>query len=538
FMQRMDPEDSKLRLMSLGILPEKAEKIRALGLDIVPRAYCYSSLNGEKFARAVIDGYRDNGIYDSQPSYFLAGGEAVPGYDEGVDLIAGYIAEKGLSVGLIEDTTQLQNIKQDGVLDLVGLGRGAVRVFSVWDYIQNRYQYYGYEGAKEIENTMFRAVTERNIRVIYYKPIREFKDFHTYVTDVDEYVEMFSNLRERLAEHGISFGSAAAMPDFTVSFASKLLIALGCAASGILLLGIIFPVPERWKLILMVAAALCVLGSFYVLPNTTELIASLMSALIFACLAVTVCVKAARMAYDGGGDAVPPVLNAIINGILALFAVTAVALAGGIMTAAPLSSVSYMLEIDIFRGVKVAQILPLVFFIGAYLAFFGSGETPARRSVLRLGDVKSLLSAKINVWMAIIAVAAAVAGQYYLMRTGHESVEVSGVEMLFRNTLEELLLARPRTKEFLAGFPAVMLAVYAAGRRLRFWTVAFGLCGVIGATSVINTFMHIRTPLYLGFARTGFSVFFGAIAGIVAVLIFHALFAAYRSLKKRYGGET
>ena len=39
-----------------------------------------------------------------------------------------------------------------------------VRVFSMWDYVQYRYGYYGYEGTEEIVNTLFRAIVERNIR--------------------------------------------------------------------------------------------------------------------------------------------------------------------------------------------------------------------------------------------------------------------------------------------------------------------------------------------------------------------------------------
>ena len=49
--------------------------------------------------------------------------------------------------------------------------------------------------------------------------------------------------------------------------------------------------------------------------------------------------------------------------------------------------------------------------------------------------------------------------------------------MIFRNDLEYLLLARPRTKEFLVAFPGIMLAVYCAVRRLPFWTALFGLAG-------------------------------------------------------------
>jgi hypothetical protein len=63
------------------------------------------------------------------------------------------------------------------------------------------------------------------------------------------------------------------------------------------------------------------------------------------------------------------------------------------------------------------------------------------------------------------------------MRTGHDSsVEVSSIEMLFRNYLEDILIARPRNKEFLFAFPAIMLMVYTSVRRFKLWPILFGLC--------------------------------------------------------------
>jgi hypothetical protein len=113
-------------------------------------------------------------------------------------------------------------------------------------------------------------------------------------------------------------------------------------------------------------------------------------------------------------------------------------------------------------------------------------------------------------------------------------VSISDVEMIFRNDLETLLLARPRTKEFLVAFPGVMLAVYCAVRRLPFWTALFGLAGTIGMTSVCNTFMHIRTPLYLGFVRTGYSLLLGAAAGAAYILCFELALRLVRRIVKKY----
>lgn len=142
----------------------------------------------------------------------------------------------------------------------------------------------------------------------------------------------------------------------------------------------------------------------------------------------------------------------------------------------------------------------------------------------------------IPLWALLLMGVVALAGYYYLARTGHESsVAISDVEMIFRNDLETLLLARPRTKEFLVAFPGIMLAVYCAVRRLPFWTALFGLAGTIGLTSVCNTFMHIRTPLYLGFVRTAYSLILGIVVGVVFILCFELMLRIVRILVKKYG---
>jgi hypothetical protein len=204
------------------------------------------------------------------------------------------------------------------------------------------------------------------------------------------------------------------------------------------------------------------------------------------------------------------------------------------MTAAPLSSVRFMLEIDIFRGVKLAQLLPLMFFIAAYLAYYGFGESKKYPGKLEYHDLKDMMNASIKVWMVLLGMVLLVVGYYYIERTGHDSsIEVSNIEMIFRNMLEDDLIARPRNKEFLFAFPAVMMVVYTSIRKFKLWPILFGLASVIGMTSVNNTFMHIRTPLFLGFARTGYSLLFGIVVGIVGILIFEAGHIVYKKLERQ-----
>lgn len=533
YVEASDVIGSKIMNISLGLLPEEVETAQAAGCEVIPRTMSYGGWNDTKYAEAVVAGYEKYGIV---PKYLIVGGQSVIGYDDGIDFAKNYIKDNDITIGLIENTTQLQNIMQDGVDEVaIDTDFDAVRIFSVWNYIQYRYQYYGYEGAEEIENTLFRAISERNVRVIYFKPILEHNDLHTYITDFDEYEQLFTNLAERLERHHISFDNAGAsiMENVQVPMLAKIILALGCVIAAIILLRSFLPLGRKASFVLAVLGALGVLGAAFVIPNTFELVLSLSSCMIFGCLAVTCYVSYAKRSQDEIEQNAPLLTIIVIAGI-ALIVSVLIAFAGGLMTAAPLSATNYMLEIDIFRGVKIGQLLPIAYFVVAYLAYFGYSEHKKKAGNLEFHDIKALLNADIKVWMIAAGVCLLAVGYYYIARTGHDSgFTVSSAEMIFRNELEDLFIARPRTKEFLIAFPSIMLMIYCAVRRFKLWSILFGIAGVLGVTSVINTFEHIRTPLYLGFHRTALSLLFGLVLGAIGIIVFDFIHKMYvKHLKK------
>lgn len=533
FIEKDEIASSKLLYLNFGLLPSKVKAVQDAGLEIIPRTASYENWNGKSYAEAVIASYQSLGI---KPEYMIVGGESVIGYDDGIDTAEKYLKDNDIRIGLIENTTQRQNILQYGVDAIVkNTGYNAVRIFSVWDYIQNRYQYYGYSGAQEIENTLFRAVVERNIRLIYFKPIKEFKDQHVYVTNLEDYQSMFSNLEKRLAEHNITFGKATVMAPYQISLWEKLTMAIGCVAAAVLLIGAILPIGRKLKLSLFVLGALGAAGAYAVMPGYAELITSFAAAVIFPCLGTLYIVRQSKE-YADTLDKSEGIVRIAILGVVTLICAVAISLLGAVMTAAPISSINYMLEIDIFRGVKVAQLLPIAFFAAAYLAYYGFGMSKKHPGTLEYNDMRDMMNASIKVWMILLGVLLLGVGYYYISRTGNESsFQVSSAEMLFRNTLEDHLIARPRSKEFLFAFPAVMMLVYTSIRRFKLWPILFGLAAVIGLTSVDNTFMHIRTPLYLGFARTGYSLLFGIIVGIVGIAVFEVGYKLYQKLERQMG---
>ena len=234
FVERREIQSSKLMYISLGLMPEKVETIQSLGMSIVPRTLCYNGRNDARYAQAVLEGYEKYGI---TPDYIIAGGEAVVGYDEQEDAFAlDYIQSNNITVGLIETNVQRENIMQSGVEDIArATDYNMVRVFSVWDYIQFRYGYYGYQGAEEIENTLYRAIVERNIRIIYFKPIKQQDNRFAYVTDPQIYRDMFESLDQRLAAHSIVRGRASVLENVQVPPLAMLVLGLGAGIGGALL---------------------------------------------------------------------------------------------------------------------------------------------------------------------------------------------------------------------------------------------------------------------------------------------------------------
>ncbi|MBD5155184.1 MAG: hypothetical protein HDT15_08990 [Oscillibacter sp.] len=532
FVERTEMLSSKLMYISLGLMPEKVELIQSAGMEVIPRTMSYSRHNDTQYAEAVIRGYEQ---YNITPDYIIVGGEAVIGFDDGVDFALNYLQDNQITIGLIETNVQRENIMQTGVAaEAIATDYNTVRVFSMWDYLQYRYGYYGYSGAEEIVNALYRAIVERNIRVLYFKPIKQTDDSHIYITDVEVYRDMFSSLNQRLAAHGISMGRASVMENYQIPSLAMLVLGLGAGIGGALLPDTFLSMKRKWTLLLAGLAAVCVAGAWKVLPNTFRLLASFASAVVFACLAAAFFLMAAKQTgqkLDRNAGLIKILPRAVA--ILAIAVV--ISLSGGMMTAAPLSSTDFMLELGIFRGVKVAQLLPLAFFCLLFLSYYGLFDKDRKGNNLDPKDIVTALKWDIPVWGLLLLAVVGLAGYYYLARTGHETnVTVSDVELIFRNDLEDLLLARPRTKEFLVAFPGIMLAVYCAVRRLPFWTALFGLAGTIGLTSVCNTFMHIRTPLYLGFVRTGYSLLLGILIGVIFILCFEGLLRLTRAILKKY----
>lgn len=535
FEQFQQMKSSRIMYLNLGMLPEKVKTIQAAGCSVEPRTSAYEDWNNKRFFNDVTAQYKKLGV---EPDYWIMANKVIPAYDEeddGIRMLADYLDANGITIGIVENTNQRANIDPDGLEDLIqATDYNVVRVFTVWPYIQFRYKYYGYDSYQEIENSLFRAIVERNIKIIYYKPMKEKDDNYTYITDVKEYRESFASLEKRLARHGISIGKASPSKPYQVPFWAKLLIAIGAGCAALLCLKQILPIRNKWLYILLVLGIVGAAGAIKIAPNLAGQLISMGASISMGCLAVIWMIR--RTVEDKKTVRSDSGLAIILTkGIRTLLGGLVIALAGAIMTAGPISSINFMLELDIYRGVKFAQLLPLAFFALMFClyAFWLWGNK--KKTTLEIQDVKWALNYNIKVWVIGVVGILGAFGYVYLARTGHETgLDVSTMELLARNFLEEILYARPRTKEFLIAFPAVMLFVYSMVRNQKICAFIFGLAGVIGFTSVINTFMHIRTPMELGFSRTAYSIVFGVVLGVLYVVVFDVICRLFRKWGARY----
>lgn len=519
--------DSRLFNIGIGYNEEKINKVKNAGLDVVLRPINYAA-NNEKLA----DVYKaSNEKYGLKPRIYLLYGKEVLGYPGNEDKLLNYINEYNIAPVLIESSSQRENLEQEGLNKLVEKSNyNAIRAFTMWDYIRARNKYYNYEGAEEVENTMFRAISERNIRVIYFKPFFMEQGSTKYLTDADEYERTFTSLAKRLEVHNIKLGAAEAIKELHIGAKRLAVLAFGIILAAIFLFVKMFNIKNKYVNFLYLFA---IPGAIVplVMRNIAEKGFSFAAAVIFSGLAIYFFVISIRNIFNSSKNYTN--IQLMVKSSVILIVSVIIALMGAVFVDSMLCDVKYMLEMDIFRGVKAAQILPFLIFIIMYLIYFmnKNNEDPFK-SVINIAI--KLLNKDIKIYYTIIAGIIGIVGYVYISRTGHETtLQPSNIEMIFRNFMENELLARPRTKEFLMGFPAIFAAVFAANKKSDFFTGIFMLVAAMGTSSVINTFSHLRTPIYLSFSRTIIGLIFGIIIGCIVILLMNYIYGLHKKIRER-----
>jgi hypothetical protein len=206
---------------------------------------------------------------------------------------------------------------------------------------------------------------------------------------------------------------------------------------------------------------------------------------------------------------------ALRQSVQLLVAATLISFIGIMYVVALLDHIAYLYVIQQYRGIILLHLIPIVLSVAYALFFHGQ---PDLKSALR--SIIKLLNTHITVlWIGLAAVGA-LAGLYYMSRTGNAG-QTTELERLFRSTLQDALGVRPRTKEFLFAHPLFILGAYLVARvkAQRRIGLLFMAIGSIGQLSVVDTFAHLHTPLFISAIRVGYGLLFGVLVGFALIIM-------------------
>ena len=319
---------------------------------------------------------------------------------------------------------------------------------------------------QRIINRYIRAVRERNMRVLYVRPFMEEDG------GWERSVQLLENLAERLQDAGFELGTAEPFAPWQPAQALIAVTAVGICAAAVLYGQMLFP---AWAGLVTSGGVLAYLGSLVLLmvsPGLAKQGLALAAAIVFPSLAVE---------CQWG--------KTHLQRYLSVFSIS---LLGALCVVGTLSGTQFLVKMEEFRGVKLMHVAPIA------LVFF---------SIVR--PVREWLKKEVPVRWLIAAGCLGLVGVFYVLRTGNFGIPVLEFEVQAREALENFLRVRPRTKELLIGHPALYLALRSRQPR-RSWLLPLA---VIGQLSLVNTFTHTHTFLWVSLLRTIYGGVFGYVLG-------------------------
>ena len=504
---------------NIGMPADEMRAVNAAGFDVLARPSNYHDCTPDD-VRAVFD--RMEGI---RVSAIVFSGQETLGAPKALQTTIDEMKERRLTLGLIEGITQLQFYRQQGMDEIAkGLGEEHVaRLYAIPPDEQKKLK---------IAEAVERWVTtdeERNIRInllrIYDTPAPNMSLLETNM-------KYFTDTRKALEAHGFAIGHAGTFTDYAPSRLLRALVIMGVAAAGVLYLSLVIPaLNRRRRAVLLAFVVLALIGMMPVLlgaGSKIRVLAALASANLFPALAITGLLDllgGRRFAKD------TPTWRIIVAGWVLLGITSALSLVGAGYLSGSLVDTRYLLEFDIFRGIKLTFVLPMVLVAIAFMQRFDIFDGQFDASAGVLGQVREILATPVRVGSLLGGLVLIGALIVLVLRSGHTSgMPVPGIELKMRAALEQLFYARPRTKEFMIGHPAFLLALCAAVRRWRTWIIfALVLVATIGQGSMVETFAHMRTPIEMSLVRGIGGIFLGGAIGAVLV----ALVAAWNHLLER-----
>ena len=513
--------------VKLGFPTYELEIARNAGFLILARPSNYHNCSPDdvKATFARLDGFAISEI--------VFDGQQALGASKSIGTTVEEMRRRNWTLGLIEHTSQLQFYPQLGLTDIAReLG---------YDHSARLYAIPKDEQPKlPIETAVNRWATtdlERNIRInllrIYDKPDGEMSLLETNM-------KYFRDTREAIKAKGFTLGAASTFEAYYPNRALRALVMLGTAAAIVLYLSLISPRINRQirpQLILFGVLALAMIIPVLMgAGSKVRLLAAFAAANLFPVLAIIWQLDRIRFMKLRENLRIRRLKDRILKirkpisitqiiatAIFALFLTGIMSLAGAAYLSGALSDVEYFLEFNIYRGTKLTFILPLILVSIAFLQRFNVVDDTDERDLKNLSaidQIKKILDMPVRIKTFVGLSIVAIAFIILIARSGHTAgMPVPGIEVKFRAALENLFYARPRSKEILIGHPAFMLGIMAFFKKFPKMILLFlVIAATLGQSSMVETFAHMRTPIFMSLMRGIDGLIVGAILGIFPIV--------------------
>lgn len=506
---------SSIKSLALGIMEDDLAEASKLNFtNVVPRIQNYRDLTIEQIDE----------IYTLLKKYkiktIIFAGAEVLGYDsedeeyEKIKYIGEKFSEQGQEIitAILEkpSDTSLENV-QRGITKLAEYSNYVnTKVFSVDEGQLAKLS------VPDIVDQWGRAVSQRNVRIIYLRPINT-----SYKVDEQNFESTLSAVSEisnRIEYMGMQKGIAKGLGQVGQNRIVKLIIGIATFAAGILILTYFFS--KNWWMYVGLLLGSIVIAISYMVPAIYVSFGSLMDKFFaFAAANIFPSLSAIYLfnVYKKNEGKKLTVLQLVRESMLVLIVVALIAAVGGIFVGAILSGSKYILKIDTFSGVKLSFLLPLAFFAFAFVLKLGIFTDKDGKPLNIWLQINKLVNTTVTVKYVIAAGIILLGLLIVVLRSGNTSA-ASSIELAFRSFLEKYLVARPRTKELIA-FPILMFAVMLATYKSKALFFLVAAVGMIGIEDIVNSFCHIRMPVLVTTLSSTYSLIFGIIIGSILVII-------------------